>query len=323
MNIRELNMKKITDNQVIDIHISNIAKTLETVGLVSKQAQESYLRIAKTLDPTIKKAVQDINYASELVDKHTNWLNNNRDYFEKHNNYWQNFQKQYEITEQEAIEILKKHHWFITLSLPFDFVDQVVEIGRKEGNQCTSVDKLFEDYFTSNDFEKLDCLVKEWGKISIFESRMKIFEDCISTLRDSKNKTNPSNLIVPTLIAQIDGIQAEFMELNELSFDPQARQWKNGSGAQVTYKQLFEEQISDREFIDWSNQELLNLCNHIFFDILFQGSWRGNPVSSPFSRHKIMHGEHIDYGRIDNTIRAFMILDYLATLTNRTLSQQQ
>lgn len=318
-------MKKITDNQVIDIHTPDIAKTLETIGLVSKQAQESYLRIAETLGPTIKKAVQDINYASELVEKHINWLNNNRDYFEKHNNYWQNFQQQYEITEQEALEILKKHHWFITLSLPFDFVDKVVEIGRKEGDQRTSVDELFEDYFTSNDFEKLDGLVKEWGNISIFESKMKIFEDCISTLRDSKNKTNPSNLIVPTLIAQIDGIQAEFMELNGLSFDTRVNQWKNGSGAQVTYKQLFEEQISDREFIDWSNQELLNLCNHIFFDILFQKSGRGENLKIPFlfSRHKIMHGEYIYYGRIDNTIRAFMILDFLATLTNKTLSQQQ
>lgn len=36
-----------------------------------------------------------------------------------------------------------------------------------------------------------------------------------------------------------------------------------------------------------------------------------------FNRHKIMHGEYLKYGRIDNTIRAFLILDFLATLSNK------
>jgi len=65
------------------------------------------------------------------------------------------------------------------------------------------------------------------------------------------------------------------------------------------------------------NQKLLDLANDIFLNILFQRAQPGQPLETPFtfSRHKIMHGEYLRYGRIDNTIRAFLILDFLATLS--------
>ena len=316
-------MENKIDHQVIDVY-SNIVDIFETVDLVFKQVQEP-LRIAESLDQTINNSVQGIHCASEFLSDNISRLSNNIEFFDKNYKYWRNFQQQHEITEKEAINILKKYHWFVTPSLPFDFVYEVVKIGRNEGDQRTSVNKLFEDYFISNDFENLDAIVNEWAGISIFEPRMEIFEDCISALRDSKNITNPSNLIIPTLIAQIDGIQANFMELNNLSFDNNAHQWKNTNGTQVLPKSLFGEHFLNREHIDLSDQELLKLCSYTFFDLLFQKSGRGEPLSIPitFSRHKVMHGEYVDYGGIDNTIRAFMILDFLSTLTNRTLSKQQ
>jgi len=36
-----------------------------------------------------------------------------------------------------------------------------------------------------------------------------------------------------------------------------------------------------------------------------------------FSRHKIMHGEDLQFGTIDNVIRAFLLLDFLANLKNK------
>lgn len=283
-------MKNKIDNQMIDIHIPNIAKTFETIDLVSKQVQES-LRIIESFGQTIQNSVKDIHYALET-------LKDPVDIFEKYNKYWQNFQQQYEITEQEANSILRKYKWFMTPSLPFDFVHIVVEIGRKSGNQRANINKLFINHFTSNDFENLNTLVEEWNNISIFKPRMKIFKDCVSTLRDSKKITNPSNLVLPTLIAQIDGIQADFMELNGLSFDIKSRQWKDETGVQIHSKPWFEKQTSNHSSIYWSDQEMLNLCNHIFFDILFQKSNRGKSLDTPFtfSRHKIMHGEYINYG---------------------------
>ena len=64
---------------------------------------------------------------------------------------------------------------------------------------------------------------------------------------------------------------------------------------------------------------MLDLANEIFLNILFQIAYPGKPLKTPFTfnRHKIIHGEYLKYGRIDNTIRAFLILDFLATLSNK------
>jgi len=299
---------------------SYLTESLKKIDLISKQFQNSQLLLAESLGPIIEQSNQTARILSEVLTPQINfwqnWLNTNKLIFNRYDDFWQNFQQQYKITEQEAIQILKKYKWFITPSLPFDFVYNVVKIGRKRGNQRKNVNKLFVDYFCLNNFENLENLVEEWDNISIFKPRIKIFNDCISILKNSKRKTNPSNLLLPTLIAQIDGIQAEFMELNGLSFDPKSRKWKDKDGNIVYHKQWFKAQTS--------NQEMLDLSNHIFLNILFQKAQRGEPLETPFtfSRHKIMHGEYVNYGRIDNTIRAFMILDFLATLTNRTLEQQ-
>jgi len=299
---------------------SYLTESLKKIDLISKQFQNSQLLLAESLGPIIEQSNQTARILSEVLTPQINfwqnWLNTNKLIFNRYDDFWQNFQQQYKITEQEAIQILKKYKWFITPSLPFDFVYNVVKIGRKRGNQRKNVNKLFVDYFCLNNFENLENLVEEWDNISIFKPRIKIFNDCISILKNSKRKTNPSNLLLPTLIAQIDGIQTEFMELNGLSFDPKSRKWKDKDGNIVYHKQWFKAQTS--------NQEMLDLSNHIFLNILFQKAQRGEPLETPFtfSRHKIMHGEYVNYGRIDNTIRAFMILDFLATLTNRTLEQQ-
>ena len=146
----------------------------------------------------------------------------------------------------------------------------------------------------------------------IFKPRIKIFRDCVSVMRNAKGKYNPSTIVLPTLIAQIDGIRREFMEQirrefmeqNGLSFNPKKR---NVVGWKVWFKG------------QTSNQELLDLANDIFLNILFQKSQPGRPLETPFTfnRHKIMHGEYLKYGRIDNTIRAFLISDFLATLSNK------
>ncbi len=120
-------------------------------------------------------------------------------------------------------------------------------------------------------------------------------------MKNAKGKYNPSNIVLPTLIAQIDGIRIEFMNRNGLSFWTKVEKWKG----------LFNGLTL--------NQKLYESANDIFLNILFQESQPGKPLETPFTfnRHKIIHGEYLKYGRIDNTIRAFLILDFLATLSNK------
>ncbi|GAG67768.1 unnamed protein product, partial [marine sediment metagenome] len=201
--------------------------------------------------------------------------------------------------------------WFISPSMPTSFIYKTVQIGEKGGNQFWSVNKLFVEYFKKNSYKNLKNLIERWKKNPIFKKRMKIFRDCLSILKNVKNSINPSNLVLPTLIAQIDGIQTEFMIKNGLYYDIGRRGWKNRMGRIIQKKSWFLNQTL--------NSELLDQANDLCLNILFQESFPGTPLNNSFvtfSRHKILHGEYLRYGRIDNTIRAFLILDFLVELTN-------
>ena len=286
----------------------------ESIGIISKvveQFREAQLSIVESLRPAIEQCQLTARIVSEYlapqINFWQNWVEQNREIFDAYRRFWQTFQKQYQkyqITKQEAIQILRKYKWFITPSLPLTFIFKVVKIGKRNGNQRKAINGLFVDYFSSNNFENLEKLVDGWKTNEIFKPRIKIFRDCVSVMRNAKGKYNPSTIVLPTLIAQIDGIRREFMEQNGLSFNPKKR---NVVGWKVWFKG------------QTSNQELLDLANDIFLNILFQKSQPGRPLETPFTfnRHKIMHGEYLKYGRIDNTIRAFLISDFLATLSNK------
>ncbi|MBO8183832.1 MAG: hypothetical protein H0Z28_13760 [Archaeoglobus sp.] len=291
-------------------------KRLNTaISMVDKWDREHQHHILESLSPVIKQYQLTEQFLSKTlmpqIDFWGKWVERNKAIFNIYTRFWQNFQQKYKIAKQEAVQILRKYKWFITPSLPLSFVFEVVKIGKRKGNQRKAINGLFIDYFSLNNFGNLEKLVDGWQTNKIFKPRMKIFRDCVSVMRNAKSKYNPSTIVLPTLIAQIDGIQREFMEQNGLSFDLKKGKWVDKKGNIIYWKAWFKGQTS--------NQEWLDLANDIFLGILFQESQPGRPLETPFTfnRHKIMHGEYLRYGRIDNTIRAFLILDFLATLSNR------
>lgn len=235
------------------------------------------------------------------------WTEANRILFNVYIERWEEFEKIHKIPREEAIGALKRYKWFMTPSLPTGFIFRAVMIGKRKGNQRGAMNRLFVDYFSEEDFINLEILVHFWKSKDIFKHRMKIFRDCVSVLKQSDSKTNPSNLIIPTLIAQIDGIQNEFMKMNGITMKKKGG-LKDSNGQGIKWKDWYGNLTSDGELIDSAKD--------IFLNILFQEADKGKPLETPytFSRHKIMHGENYRYGRIDNTIRAFLILDFLAAL---------
>ncbi len=224
--------------------------------------------------------------------------------------------KQYELTVQKASKVLEKYKWFITPSLPHAFIFQAVKIGRKKGNQKKAMNRLFIDYFSSNNYETLSAMVDGWENNSLFKRRMKIFRDCISVLQNAKRNTNPSNLVLPTLIAQVDGIQTDYLLSKGFKVIKKNNRvsWEDPSGNKIS-KKLMDERLKTEAINQVPILEnLIHIANEVLFNILFQTTYTTDKASSTFSRHKIMHGEYVTYGRMDNTIRAFLILDFLAAL---------
>lgn len=158
--------------------------------------------------------------------------------------------------------------------------------------------------------------VDNWSSNPIFEGRMKIIRDCVEIIKNHPKNVNFSNLVVPVLISQIDGIQMEFMNQRGLKVDKkkvvcdfEGNRKKDEHGQNIKHRQYIRELTSNDEFLD--------AMNDVFLDVLFQHTERGedHKTSIKFSRHKIMHGEHFTYGRKYNAIRCFMILDFFHGLS--------
>jgi hypothetical protein len=209
-------------------------------------------------------------------------------------------EEKFQVAEAEATRVLHRYKWFISPSMPASLLFEVVKLGIQEGNQRGAINRLFIEYFSADDYVELDQLVKDWRVNPLFEPRIKILRDCVAVLRGTKGQYNPSNFIIPTLIAQIDGIIADYLQQKGINWSDieERKRWK----------EHFKSHTADQYLPDLANEVILNL--------LFQQAWPGQSLYTPFtfSRHKIMHGEYTRYGRIDNTIRAFLILDFLSQL---------
>jgi hypothetical protein len=304
-------LENISKNYAGIIKQTNIEKLTKAISKVAEQNTEWFKGI-EHISLAIEQFSLNTRFLSEALESQinfwNNWVKQNEVIFNGYKILWQSFQEQYKnkITEKEAIQTLRKYKWFITPSLPINFIYKTVNNGRRKGNQRKSMNKLFVDYFSSNNFRNLENLVNKWEINEIFKPRMKIFRDCVLVMKNAKDKYNPSNVVLPTLIAQIDSVRIEFMNRNKLSFKTNNKEWKEWFKGKT------------------QSQELLDSANDIFLNILFQNAQPGEPLETPFifNRHKIMHGEYLKYGRIDNTIRAFLILDFLENLINKSANHE-
>lgn len=228
--------------------------------------------------------------------------------------FWDKFQIDYKIPSLDAQKCLKKYHWFISPNMDTYIVYDILEVCNSlSRHKQKEINKILINYFLDNGCEKLDMMVDTWASNPLFNGRIKIIKDCINILKDSNKNINYSNLIVPTLIPQIDGIQKEFMKRNGLSieynrvYDSNGKMLKDESGEEMKPNTYFRQLTADNEFYD--------AMNDVFLDVLLQETHPGKEYSSiHFSRNKILHGENTIYGRKDYMIRCFMILDFLSEL---------
>jgi hypothetical protein len=137
-------------------------------------------------------------------------------------------------------------------------------------------------------------------------------------LKESKGLFDIGLVIIPALVAQIDGIQTEYKVKWGFTYDTRRRKWRDPSGNEVDgrmFRQIFKDQAHN-------NQQLIfpidDLAIEALFDNLFETTLYSTPSSTDLSRHKILHGERKDYGSMANVIRVFLYLDFLSSLEYRT-----
>lgn len=308
--------RKMT-NSVVEPHMLAISQTLSDMDAISETI--------KNLDSifnnsAISQAAMILNAIQPQISFWNDWLNNNRQifkFYEDSNAFWKNVRKHYNISKKKALTCIKKYNWFISPSMDPSIVYNIVSVCKSDSkSKWGDINHVFYDYFLEDDCEKLNLFVDNWSSNPIFEGRMKIIRDCVEIIKNHPKNVNFSNLVVPVLISQIDGIQMEFMNQRGLKVDKkkvvcdfEGNRKKDEHGQTIKHRQYIRELTSNDEFLD--------AMNDVFLDVLFQHTERGedHKTSIKFSRHKIMHGEHFTYGRKYNAIRCFMILDFFHGLS--------
>lgn len=218
--------------------------------------------------------------------------------------------KQYGINECVAMKLLKKYKLFLSPSMDVRLVSDFARIGGKSGNHRVEINRLLVWYFTGNNCAELAGLMNSWEGNELFRPRTRILRDCLMALRDVRKDYNPSNVVLPALIAQIDGIRQCYLEKKGYSYKRVKTkngkwryEWLDSNGQIEGWKDVYK--------LTAAGDKYMAAACEVFLKFLFGHSERGKPAIITFNRHKIMHGENTRYGRIDNTIRAFLILDFL------------
>ena len=295
---------------------SYIQESIKELSIAIKPITDSQNMIAAALKPFLEQYDSTARIITESlkpqIDIWQKWTEQYKDIFDGYTEYWDNFQKKYSVAETKAVVILQKYKWFITPSMPFTFVFNVLTIDKQKGRKDKEINKLFIKYFEENNWRNLGNMVSSWKNNPIFIERHKILIDCFNTVRVcSKHKINGVNVVLPTLITQIDGLISDYLISKDISWDCDYNDRTNPKTKKVSRGRI--SQIEKNKPVILTTQ-LDELAKDIFLNILFQKSQKGKPLATPFNfnRHKIIHGNIKRYGRKDYLIRAFMVLDLLA-----------
>jgi hypothetical protein len=259
--------------------------------------------------------------------------------FEQASKEWENKMKNLGIPEKhirltllEVDKLALKYGWVsdwghLTPAETNDFLKEWSDAKSTE-EQEQKISHYFIEYFSYDNFKKIDECITNWIQNPIFYKRMPIFRDCLFALQNSTNSFNPSNLVVPVLISQTDGIMGEMLKQEGWVFSKKERKWVHPENpTKDTPEKCFGNMIKNKRNRFGStyigNLIQTNSRYEVIIDGLFQHALHGENLKNPFfiSRHKILHGEDIGYGTLENAFKLFLILNYLSEFAVSNLTE--
>lgn len=207
-------------------------------------------------------------------------------------NSFQNNIKKICTSMDEISSILAEYNYLLPLTLPLGVYSDLLEYlnnTKESANREKEIDNLLLKLFSYKKWEMSSEIVSKLNNNDkINTKRIVILEDCIKVLKRNSRKT-AANTILPVLIAQIDGIWVDILGS------------KDKDKLKNTIKNM-------------KNDKYANPARELLVDILFQYTRTAIPVKSDFCRNKILHGEEVEYGSINNVIRAFLIIEFLDSI---------
>ena len=209
---------------------------------------------------------------------------------------------------EEFDTFIKSYFWVLPSVSNNNFINKLILESKK---QNPNIDNIFIDFFTKDNYNKITELKDKWNNDDfIKESKRNIINAAINLIVND-NGENYSEIIIPSLLAQIDSLMKDIIlkngyvvnENNRNQFIKQNGRTLKPKGHQRTFLEDFADEIIN----NWEENSY-NLLLSTLFTSNDSDKFQETPIN--FSRHEIMHGVNYSYGTFENCIRCLLIIDF-------------
>ncbi len=188
----------------------------------------------------------------------------------------------HDFWDKDLWEKLKKYGWIIPGSLPSDIFGrlyQKIKCNLSDVDEQELFDKFFIEEFTKENWYYIKYLIQCWEKNPhISKDRLRILKDCFKVVKRYSYKT-ASNIVIPTIMAQVEGLLVDRF---------------------------------GKKFNMPQTDNFVAVARYLLCTQLYQRTTSGdnsNITNADFSRNKILHGENPHYGKIENVIKLYLLIE--------------
>lgn len=213
---------------------------------------------------------------------------------------------------------LKSRYWIVVDDEVFSQLCQIEDADEE------ALESFLVEHYLKDDCAAMTHLLEGWRACPAIQERMPIFEAVLATVKRLANdpKINVTNAVLPTLIAQLDGLKDDLIKSIPIELQHQKRLELKQDNAV--------EKVNHYDIVTYCIEEMINtfsalMLADVIFDVLFK---HGNKIiqqDEGVFRNKILHGdkEFLDYGTKENLVRVFLYVDFVIKLIAEVQSNAQ
>jgi hypothetical protein len=208
------------------------------------------------------------------------------------------FHETYE--ELDAFKFLcVRYGWCVTPDFPFHVLLASALEAKGARNPKPILDRAIRRHLVSDDWRETRAIVAALrSSPALGAKRHKILADCMHILpMHGRDRFNAANPVVPTLLSLVDGIIADFAFRNL-----GVTNWHLKTRKSLVMKSL-------RSVCHAFDEPAF----HLTFEVLYATAWGRDPPASGrrFNRHKIVHGNWLEFGRLEYVLRLVLIVSFV------------
>ncbi len=242
-------------------------------------------KVIHEITESLKKQIEDISPAILMVQESI------RQFEES---------KEFHKFEQQAFN---NSGWWITPSLMevpvYKFRNAVIKYNK---GQKIAITNLYISIYQKNNCKYLGQVLNSWDSNKYFKPWMKIIRQALEAHVDKKYF-----LSVPALLLVAEGISTNYCKKNKIKIPYK----ENSKGGEKIKKAL--NYIKNNKEIEFLNADFFILA---LDNIIYAQTYKINKKTFKYflNRHAVLHGGTTDYGTLKNSLKCFMLLDFLSIL---------